>query len=98
MVRPHEWPLVWFGVLCGAMWTGASTYWLLMTNHGPITVSSASDILFVLAVGPSIVLAWIGESANRSGVPIELGVLAEVLAIGFAVAALTIYLLRRAGA
>lgn len=98
LVRRHEWPLVVFGLWCGVMWTGASTYWLIMANQ-PISVSSPSDLLYVLALGPGIAMAWIGEQANRSAAPIfELAVLAEVLAIGFAIAALTIYLLRRSGA
>jgi hypothetical protein len=90
--------MVLFGLWCGAMWTAVSAYWLIATDHGPITVSSPLDIAFVLAAGPGIVLAWIGERAYRSGLPIELGILAEVLAIGLAIAAVTIHLLRRAGA
>jgi hypothetical protein len=98
VVRGYEWPLVVLGLWCGAMWTAASAYWLILTDQGPISVSSPLDVPFVVAVGPGIALAWLGERAVRSGVPLELAVVAEVLTIGVAITAVMIHLLRRSGA
>ncbi len=66
----EEWPLVGLGLGIGLLWTIASVLVAVQLNE-LVRADSVLGAARIVGLFPSIVAAWIGETAYRAGLPGE---------------------------